>query len=400
MQITGTNHANKILEYSPFSIWNTLQTRSKRRTKNEGSLPFPSTRLRAYSNRIDDLADSYQESEPQVNVETSKTNAPGLSAYPGHSEYGSPEKYAGASNPFPPLEQHSPGAAPPAAVDLNTPVSPQMYNVAIAELHGLRSEISRVEATLQSLKEPQERSTLGRPIYKKNPMRAAPVHHRKDTFAERRKEWESQQLLSATQPVSRGEAVILEQTLEELLPAGVVTKSLKKKGGPSFDVHTFEKQYELVDMVLREAARQVHAGCHERGSVLEKLRMRYNEFFSAMKALLFKLHQNFSNNAADLQVAQTQAQDAVKDRNHLADENIKLKSDCEFLHGRVGALEKDFSQHKVSPVFVISCFLCSCKALKVSRRLLHTSAGFTSTPYITSSLASMPCSLPLSNPFA
>eukprot|EP00854_Cymbomonas_tetramitiformis_P023408 gene23408-28337_t len=176
-----------------------------------------------------------------------------------------------------------------------------MYNVAIAELHGLRSEISRVEATLQSLKEPQERSTLGRPIYKKNPMRAAP---------------------------------------------GVVTKSLKKKGGPSFDVHTFEKQYELVDMVLREAARQVHAGCHERGSVLEKLRMRYNEFFSAMKALLFKLHQNFSNNAADLQVAQTQAQDAVKDRNHLADENIKLKSDCEFLHGRVGALEKDFSQHK------------------------------------------------------
>lgn len=69
-----------------------------------------------------------------------------------------------------------------------------------------------------------------------------------------------------------------------------------------FDVHVFERQYELVDMVLREAARQVHAGCHERGHLLEKLRVRYNEFFAALKALLFRLQQNYTLARSDVTV--------------------------------------------------------------------------------------------------
>jgi hypothetical protein len=50
---------------------------------------------------------------------------------------------------------------------------------------------------------------------------------RNDTFAERKKEWEAAKEFSAIIPVSRGEAVILEQTLEELLPAGIVTAALR-----------------------------------------------------------------------------------------------------------------------------------------------------------------------------
>eukprot|EP00959_Pyramimonas_sp_CCMP1952_P241251 5041893-Pyramimonas_sp.AAC.2 len=82
--------------------------------------------------------------------------------------------------------------------------------------------------------------------------------HRNDTFDVRKKEWEAAKEFSHNIPVSRGEAIILEKTLEELLPAGMVTAALRtgKRGTPGFDVHLFEKQYELVDMVLREAARQ------------------------------------------------------------------------------------------------------------------------------------------------
>jgi hypothetical protein len=36
--------------------------------------------------------------------------------------------------------------------------------------------------------------------------------------------------------------------------------------------------------------------------VLEKLRNRYNEFFAAMKNLLFKLQQNYSLASADVKV--------------------------------------------------------------------------------------------------
>lgn len=60
--------------------------------------------------------------------------------------------------------------------------------------------------------------------------------------------------------MSRHEAVVLDDTLEQLLPAGLVTASLQvggAGGAHGMDVGLFEKQYELVDMVLREAARQV-----------------------------------------------------------------------------------------------------------------------------------------------
>ena len=51
--------------------------------------------------------------------------------------------------------------------------------------------------------------------------------HRNDTFDVRKKEWEAAQEFSHNIPVSRGEAIILEKTLEELLPAGMVTTALR-----------------------------------------------------------------------------------------------------------------------------------------------------------------------------
>lgn len=41
-------------------------------------------------------------------------------------------------------------------------------------------------------------------------------------------------------------------------------------------------RFELIDMVLREATRQVQAQCAERGHLLTKLRGRYVEFFSVL----------------------------------------------------------------------------------------------------------------------
>ena len=95
---------------------------------------------------------------------------------------------------------------------------------------------------------------------------------------------------------------IEKSTFPHFLRKAIIWHQTGKRGTPGFDVHLFEKQYELVDMVLREAARQVQVGCHERGSVLEKLRVRYNEFFAAMKTLLFKLQQNYSLASADVKV--------------------------------------------------------------------------------------------------
>ena len=48
-------------------------------------------------------------------------------------------------------------------------VNQEMYMSAVSELYGIRSEIARVENVLGTLKEPVERTTLGRPIIRKAP---------------------------------------------------------------------------------------------------------------------------------------------------------------------------------------------------------------------------------------
>ena len=134
------------------------------------------------------------------------------------------------------------------------------------------------------------------------------------------------------EPVSRGMATILQATLEEMLPEGSLRAQLVNKPGrgmgkgqtPSrsasagagnmhgvpavpglveFDLHAFERDFELIDMVAREAGRQVGATCNERGELLEKIRGRYHEFCSAMAAAMARLQQASNKNAVDLNEA-------------------------------------------------------------------------------------------------
>jgi hypothetical protein len=58
--------------------------------------------------------------------------------------------------------RHQEGKLPPV-------VNQEMYSSALSELQGIRFEIAHVEKTLDALKAPVERTTLGRPIIRKNP---------------------------------------------------------------------------------------------------------------------------------------------------------------------------------------------------------------------------------------
>jgi hypothetical protein len=133
---------------------------------------------------------------------------------------------------------------------------------ALAELQHIRAEISHMEHHVATLKTAgQHMTTLGRTVLNHTSKPARKTAARPDHFAPRKREWERDRLQAhSTLPVSRHEAVVLDQTLEQLLPAGLVSASLQvggAGGARGMDVGLFEKQYELVDMVLMEAARQV-----------------------------------------------------------------------------------------------------------------------------------------------
>ncbi|KAG2483086.1 hypothetical protein HYH03_018026 [Edaphochlamys debaryana] len=114
------------------------------------------------------------------------------------------------------------------------------------------------------------------------------------------------------QPVGRGEAVILEAALDEALPPGAITSKYGSAapGGGAVTLAAamtdplaaplwgggggggagggggggIRKDFEMLDMVQREVARQVAASCAERGRVIEKLADRHSEVFSALAA--------------------------------------------------------------------------------------------------------------------
>mmetsp|Transcript_27238 Transcript_27238/g.59485 ORF Transcript_27238/g.59485 Transcript_27238/m.59485 type:complete len:1001 (-) Transcript_27238:277-3279(-) len=311
---------------------------AERRSLSQAKLPFNNSRLLSYQQRVNGRVNDTLEFQQNRSYDSEGFVPDYLPRSSGSlNQLGTQGSRASSRNGLPPDPS---GGLPPV-------VNQDMYMSAVSELHGIRSEIARVENVLGSLKEPVERTTLGRPIIRKAqpPPRKA---HRNDTFDVRKKEWEAAKEFNHNIPVSRGEAIILEKTLEELLPAGMVTAALRtgKRGTPGFDVHLFEKQYELVDMVLREAARQVQVGCHERGSVLEKLRIRYNEFFAAMKTLLFKLQQNYTLASTDVKELQTQVTTLTKEQDDLKHDNVRLKSEEEYLQQRLETSELESKQYR------------------------------------------------------
>ncbi|KAG2434434.1 hypothetical protein HYH02_012264 [Chlamydomonas schloesseri] len=97
----------------------------------------------------------------------------------------------------------------------------------------------------------------------------------------------------APQPVGRGEAVILEGALDEALPPGSITAKYGTGAGagvtgglePSFwSGGEARRDFDMLDMVQREVARQVAASCSERGRIIDKLADRHAELYGAVAA--------------------------------------------------------------------------------------------------------------------
>ncbi|KAG2423948.1 hypothetical protein HXX76_014889 [Chlamydomonas incerta] len=95
------------------------------------------------------------------------------------------------------------------------------------------------------------------------------------------------------QPVGRGEAVILEGALDEALPPGSITAKYGTGAGagvtgglePSFwSGGEARRDFDMLDMVQREVARQVAASCSERGRIIDKLADRHAELYGAVAA--------------------------------------------------------------------------------------------------------------------
>ncbi|EFJ46253.1 hypothetical protein VOLCADRAFT_121074 [Volvox carteri f. nagariensis] len=108
-----------------------------------------------------------------------------------------------------------------------------------------------------------------------------------DTLAAETKLGRTWRVPRGPQPMGRGEAVVLEAALDEALPAGAITA--KYGSGATVELSFWSggdvrQDFEMLEMVQREVARQVSASCVERGRIVEKLADRFSEIFVAVVA--------------------------------------------------------------------------------------------------------------------
>ena len=99
------------------------------------------------------------------------------------------------------------------------------------------------------------------------------------------------------EPATRGMAIMLLRRLDDVLPEGAIENKcaeLSKMGGlgtvsgalarhASLQIDAFSDDFEIIDTAFREGARQVSAGCRDRGELLDAIRERYGELFSTMR---------------------------------------------------------------------------------------------------------------------
>ena len=300
---------------------------------SEGTLPFSNTRLRAYSTRLDTIQ--------------------------GFATSGTGRDSGGRHGAMPaPMRDHDDRMT---ADDMAATFGGDADGVAalaLEEIRALRGEISRVEGTLNVLKDQEggasEVSTMGRRLPSAPPAMVK-TRATRDVFAERRRRWEAAMARQSREPVSRGMATILKATLEEMLPEGSLRAQLVNKPGRGmgkgqiparsmsagnmvgvppvpglveFDLHAFERDFELIDMVAREATRQVAATCNERGALLDTIRHRYHEFCSAMAAATARLQQSGNKHAVDLNEARKELERRGREIQRLSVECARLAVDA------------------------------------------------------------------------
>lgn len=179
------------------------------------------------------------------------------------------------------------------------------------ELDVLRSEISRVQSALRDIKSGRgdakgstcdqagkerqrwsvmERSVTKRVVDECVDARRNPCRARDDVSRDLN-------LRKKPEPSTRGMAVMLSRRLDEVLPEGAIESKcswLSKQGGlgatseeivhrSSLQIDAFSDDFAVIDAALREGARQISAGCRDRGELLDSIRERYGELFSTMR---------------------------------------------------------------------------------------------------------------------
>ena len=240
-------------------------------------------------------------------------------------------------------------ATPPSrsrrATPRGTPGTAGSYTEALGQLDTIQAELARMEGALSTLKRPGRFTTLGRPVHTPLPAVEAVVHG--PPLGLERRKWTSNHAERAM-PVSRGEAVILERTLDEMLPEGAVADSINQsKGGRrAFDATNFRSEFELIDTVFCEGIKQVASGCSEQGSLLEKVRDRCAELFLTLSSTASSIQQTNWNLQDDLGQVEQQLVDETQRCEGLVRERETLEESHRGLQERLQTLEREYSQLK------------------------------------------------------
>eukprot|EP00798_Chlamydomonas_sp_ICE-L_P011173 gene11173-18786_t len=292
---------------------------------HKGQVPFSQSRLRGYQSRIEGVID------PRMSV----ANSIALATAPGELV-------------FPPVRgQSNKGNGGPKSAG-GTPSDPQPDSMA-HEIDNLKAEIAGVETVLTFMRGADSASTtMGRKVGRQatqeqlkqkadlyvRALNEAPQHKAGragsplapgfETITQDVRRSTTWKQPAALRPVGRGEAVILEAALDEALPAGAIASkyqaTAKLAGGAGtplspalllVESQTIKKDYETVEMVQQEAARQVSAHCSDRGRLLLKIAERYGELYATMSMMV--LHMYTANGKLENQVASMSKNGGARD---------------------------------------------------------------------------------------
>ena len=174
---------------------------------------------------------------------------------------------------------------------------------ALASIDAIRGELDTLTAELHTLKANEE-SELGPRTTMGNRVKTPKVHplarlRRDELLAQRRADWE-RALAAHAAPAGRAEATALSHVVARLLPLGQLADTLiDERNRLSLDV--VAREYELLDMCLRETARQVGSTVSERGTLVEDIRARLSELVGVVVGEAQAMQRREATRAAKLQ---------------------------------------------------------------------------------------------------
>ena len=207
-----------------------------------------------------------------------------------------------------------------------------------AEIDILRREIVKVQSAIDVIKtrkdssgdaghERKEWSVMGR-VHPRRVSSKSQIQI--DAALEKRRANVRALERSVPEPATRGMAIVLLQHLDEVLPEGAIENKyarLSARGGlgaaelslahhSTMQIDAFSGEFAVLDGAFREGARQVSAGCRDRGELLDLIRERYGELFSTMRNVCDRWQRR--NDSLLAQLDELQCMLAAKERERVA----------------------------------------------------------------------------------